>query len=367
MLKSAAAAFLGVEAPVAALRRLRDASTGLDYDKSLWCKIADQGWQGILIDEIHDGSNFGLVGAAVVCEEMGRCLTAAPLVAALMASVAMRQAVPTLAKLWLPRIATGKAILVCAVDEGRKHAPDHITLSTTRTTTGWVLNGIKSAIPDGDSADGFIVAARSSNSDNPSDGISLFLVEAQAAGVITRRVTTADSRSLTALQFEGVEVTREQLIGPLNRGFPALDAVLDVGRLAIAAELSGIAQEVFARTLDYLKQRKQFGRPLSSNQALQHRMSHLYSEIEVLKSVVLAAAQAGEVNLHGAKLLISAAKAKAVYVSRLAVSEAVQLHGGIGMTDELDIGLFMKRARVAAELWGDEYFHLNRFADMEGF
>ncbi len=368
LLRDSATAFIADQSPVSALRRRRDGAAGEGFDARFWAQVAEQGWTGILVSEDDGGVDFGLTGAAILCEAMGRSLAASPfVVSSLIAAVALRRGGGEVAGNWLSRIAAGTAVVALAVDEGRKHAPTSVAATAAPSGAGWILDGAKSFVPDSHLADAFIVVARSDAQAVGEEGLSLFLVEAGDPGLTVERTETLDTREAARLRLDAVPVGPERLIGPLHAGFSVLDSALDAGRLGLAAELSGISQEVFARTLDYVKQRKQFGRTVGSFQAIQHRLAHLYCEIEVLKSVVLAAAHAAGVGLDAAKQQVSAAKAKAEKVAQLAVAESVQLHGGMGMTDELDLGFFMRRVRCASEQWGDRHFHANRFALLRGF
>jgi alkylation response protein AidB-like acyl-CoA dehydrogenase len=359
LLRASAAALLQSEAPVAALRSLRENRPPRGFDDRLWLKMAEQGWLGVLVDEENGGLGLGFGGATILCQAMGRQLAASPFVStSIMATMALQGGpVDRNRRGWLERIVAGQAIVALAVEEGGRHQPDSVTLSETLTDRGWVLSGTKSFVPDGLGADAYLVTARQG------DEVLMLLVDAKAQNLTIEKLEIVDSRGAAGLHFDRVVAAETVSI----RGGAILAQTLDAGRLGLAAELLGISEEVFSRTVDYLKQRRQFGHSLASYQALQHRAGVLYCEIEVLRSVVYAAARAADEDLLAAGDMVSAAKAKAIQVARQAVSEAVQLHGGIGMTDELDIGLFMKRVRVAAETLGNEYFHLDRFALLEGF
>jgi acyl-CoA dehydrogenase len=176
-----------------------------------------------------------------------------------------------------------------------------------------------------------------------------------------------DSHNSARLELSGVEVDADAVLGEVDGGWRLVEGVLDAGRAAVAAESVGLGDEAFERTVDYLKTRRQFGKAIGEFQALQHRAAHLFTELELAKAAVIQALQTLDANPEGAGLIAAVAKAKAGQVATLAVQEAVQLHGGVGMTDELDVGLFMKRARVAQELYGDSNFHAERLARMSGY
>lgn len=367
MLRDSAREYLADKSPVSELRRLRDTKDRDGFSRDLWRGMKDMGWTGMLIDEAHGGSDFGHVGMALVCEEMGRTLAASPFLStAVMAATAIRRGgSEDQKKKWLPAISEAKAIIALAVDEGRKHAPEKTALKAELAGNAFKLNGDKTFVVDGHVADAIIVAARTEGEPGDRNGISLFLVDAKAPGISIERVIGVDSRNNARIRFENV--TAVDALGETGKGFGLLENALNAGRAGVAAELLGVAGESFDRTVAYLKERKQFGKPIGAFQALQHRAAHLFGEIELLRSLVLAACVALDKSPDAAGSAVSAAKYKACEVGRLAVSEAVQMFGGMGMTDEVDIGLFMKRSRAAQEFLGDAYFHADRYAQSQKF
>ncbi|PTM52901.1 acyl-CoA dehydrogenase family protein [Phreatobacter oligotrophus] len=369
MLQDAARGFVSEKAPVAALRKIRDEKIADGFDRGLWRSMAEMGWTGVLVPEDQGGLGFGFVGAGVICEEMGRTLTASPFLStAMMAATALSRAgSPAQKERWLPAIVAGEAVIATAVDEGRRHDPAGTAMRAERHGNGFRLSGTKAYVVDGQAADAVLVAARTAGSAGETGGFSLFLVETATRGLSAERLSTLDSRGAAELTFDGVEVTADAVVGEVDDGFPLLEIVLGAGRAGLAAELSGNAQESFDRTMAYLRERKQFGRTIGAFQALQHRAAHLFCEVEVARSAVLAALQALDADPAGASLAVSVAKSKASSVARLAAQEAVQMHGGIGMTDAIDIGLFMKRMQVASTLYGDADFHADRVARARGF
>lgn len=369
MLKSAARGFLDERAPVKALRQLRDSNDETGYSRDLWKEMAEMGWAGILIEEEHGGSDFGFVGAGVLAEEMGRSLSASPFLStAILATTALRKAASKAHQdEHLPAIAAGDLVMALAVDEGQKHRPAETNLQAEKSGNGYKLTGDKTFVADGHCADQVIVAARTGGSAGEKEGLTLFLIEANRKNLTRERTVMVDARGAARLKFDGVDATGDDIIGQLDGGYEALEGVLNAGRAGLAAELSGSAQQSFDMTIDYLKERKQFGQVIGSFQALQHRAAHLYSEIELMKSATLKALQDLD-NAYGmAGATCSLAKAKAGEVAKLAALEAVQMHGGIGMTDEYDIGFYLKRIRVAQEMFGDSAFHADRLAQMRGY
>lgn len=369
MLRDSARSFLEERAPVAALRKLRDDRMAGGFDRATWAAMAEMGWAGVLVPESHGGLGFGAVGAGVIAGEMGRTLAASPFLStAVMAATALaRSGTPAQQQRWLSQIAAGTAILAPAVDEGRAHAPAGTALKAERHGNGFRLTGEKSMVVDGHVADALIVAARTAGAPGEADGITLFLIDRTAKGVTVEPTLMLDSRPASRIGFAAVEATGADVIGTVDDGLRPLETMLDFGRAGLSAELAGNAAASFDRTLDYLRERKQFGRTIGTFQALQHRAAHLYSEIEIAASAVLNALQALERDGDSAGLAVSVAKAKAAGVARLAAQEAVQMHGGIGMTDAIDIGLFMKRMQVASSLYGDAQFHADRVARARGF
>lgn len=369
MLRDAAHGFLTEKAPVKALRKLRDTNDETGFDRGLWKDMAQMGWAGILIDEDHGGSGFGFVGAGVLAEEIGRTLTASPFMStSILAATALQKAgSKAQQQALLPAIAAGDLVMALAVDEGQKHRPAHTDMRAEKSGNGFKLSGDKTFVADGHVADKLIVAARTGGSAGEEKGVSLFLVDGNANGLTRERTTMVDSRGAARLRFDGVEAIGDDILGTVDDGFSVLDGILNAGRAGLAAEMSGAAQQAFAMTVDYLKERKQFGQTIGSFQALQHRAAHLYSEIELMKSVVLKALQELDENFGIAGITCSLAKAKSGEVAKLAALEAVQLHGGIGMTDEYDIGFYLKRIRVAQEMFGDFAFHADRLAKIRGY
>ncbi len=359
MLRDSARDFLAEQAPVSQLRALRDSADALGFSRDLWRQFAEMGFTGVLVPESQGGLGLGHVEAGVVMEQIGHQLCASPLLASgLVAVTALRQAGSAAQQqLWLPLLASGQAIATLAVDEAAKHKPQGFKTQARRDGDGWLLDGAKSLVLDGHVADLLIVAASL-----PDGKTGLFLVEPGAAGLTVERTVMVDAHNAARLQLQGVRVAGDALLGTPEAGGPALQAALDVGRTAAAAELLGLADEVFDRTVQYLKDRRQFGKQIGEFQALQHRAAHLYSELEISRAALIRAQQSLDTDPHQAGAAVALAKARAGRTATLAVQEAVQMHGGMGMTDAFEIGFFMKRARVLQELWGDANFHLDALA-----
>jgi alkylation response protein AidB-like acyl-CoA dehydrogenase len=369
MLRDSARGFLGKNAPVSHLRALRDRRDETGFSRELWQQFAEMGFTGILIPEAFGGSGLGHVEAGVVMEETGRTLTPSPFLstALLAASALARGGSDAQKREHLPKIADGSLIAALAVDETSKHRPNRITLQAVRSGNGFALRGSKAFVIDGHVADLLIVAARTAGAPGEKDGITLFVVDRKAKGLETERTVMVDAHNAARLDFDSVQIDADAVLGEVDQGWRLLDGVLNVGRAAVAAELTGVGDEAFTRTVGYLKERKQFGRVIGEFQALQHRAAHLYSEIEITRAVVLKALQTLDEDFEQAGPVVAIAKAKAGASATLAVQEAVQMYGGIGMTDEFDIGFFLKRARVGQELFGDANFHADALARLKQY
>jgi len=369
MLRYSARDFMADKAPVSQLRQLRDTKDPIGFSKVVYQNFVDMGFTGVLVPEEFGGTGLGHVEAGIVMEQIGHHLTQSPFLASSIAAVTALLQAGTVAqqKTWLPGLASGAAIATIAIDEKSKHRPTQIALRATPTETGYTLNGAKTFVLNGHVADILIVAARRAGDAGDSEGITLFVLDARAQGVEIERTVMVDSQNAARITFKEVQVGIGAVLGPVDAGWKTLNAALDAARAAAAAELLGLADEVFDRTLKYLKERKQFGRLIGEFQALQHRAALIYCELEITRSLVIHAQQQLDASADEASRAVSMAKARAGRTATLAVQEAVQMHGGIGMTDELEIGFFMKRARVLNELFGDVNFHLDQLASQHGY
>jgi len=358
MLQESAAGFFADKAPVSELRALRDSNDATGYSKPLWAEMAEMGFAGVLVPEAHGGVEMGYMAAGIIAEEMGRNLTASPFLSTtILAATALKThgSSEQQAK-YFSKITSGDTIFALAIDEDSKHNPDGIALQAEPSGNGFKLSGSKTMVVDGHVADHLIVAARTG------EDLTLFLVPADTKGIETERTIMVDSRNAARIDFNDVEVTGEQVLGTVDASKDGLETVLNAGRAVLAAEMLGASSQVFDLTIDYLKERKQFGKIVGEFQALQHRAAHLYCELELARTAVLAALSALDEGRKDTSKIVSMAKAKLGQVAKLAALEAVQLHGGMGMTDEIDVGLYLKRIRVAQELFGDSDFHTQRIA-----
>lgn len=368
-LQNTAQEFLSNNAPVEALRKLRDERDPVGYAPQLWREMVELGWASIILPEQYGGLDFGFLGLGVILEESGRTLTASPLFASAVvgASTILLGGSDQQKEALLPAIAAGELTLALALEESHHHRPTRIATTVTSQGDGLVINGNKCFVLDGHSADKLIVVARSNGELQDQDGLTLVLVDRESAGVTIQRTIMVDSRNAANISFDNVQVGTDAVIGTIDDAWPVLEVVLDRGRIAIAAEMMGYALEAFDRTVEYLKEREQFGVLIGSFQALQHRAAHMQSEIELCRSVLLQALSTVDDAPEQLPLLASLAKAKLNELVKLVTNEAVQMHGGIGVTDELEIGFFLKRARVAMQVFGDTGFHKDRYATLCGY
>ena len=349
MLRDMAREWADNESPTTAFRKLRDAAPAKGFDAEAWSTVGQMGWSGIVIPEEFGGSAFGYLSLGLVLEQLGRNLAVSPLASTAVAATAIVMGGSDAAKSeWLGKLAAGEAVATLAIDEG----PSHLGVSGDKiaaSVSGGTLSGTKKFVAEGDGADVFVVAA--------ADGLYL-VANGEGVSVASRKM--ADSRSHADVTFDGAPA--EKLGGP-----DLTAAIVDRATAVTTAEMLGMAESAFEQTLDYLKQRVQFGQVLSTFQALQHRMAKMKTELELMRSVVEGALEAIDAGRSDVDQAVSLAKAVANDTLRLVSREMVQLHGGVGMTDEYDAGLYLKRSAVLETMWGTASYHRDRFATLNGF
>ncbi|MBS04502.1 MAG: acyl-CoA dehydrogenase [Gammaproteobacteria bacterium] len=369
LIRDQAKAWASEQAPVQKFREMRDSGIESAFTPSTWNEMVDMGWPGMIIPEQYGGSGLGFQTFGLILEETGRQLTASPLFASALVgasgiilggSDAQKQQV-------LPRIADGSAIVTLAVDEGPRHIPSRTSLAAGRTANGFSLSGNKAFVVEGAAATAFIVAARTSGSPGEADGITLFLVPADTDGISRTRLVTVDSRGYANVAFDGVEVSDDVVLGSVDAGAGLLETILDRARAGVAAEMLGTAGQAFDMALEYLKTRVQFGQVIGSFQALGHRAADLFTEMELARSCMEAALQAIDNDADDVALMVSLSKCRTGEFLHHMSNQLIQIHGGIGMTDEFDAGFYLKRARVLENLYGNQAFHRDRFARFSGF
>jgi alkylation response protein AidB-like acyl-CoA dehydrogenase len=369
MLRDSARGLISDKAPVSHLRQMRDAKDAIGFSRDLWKAFADMGFSGLLVPEAFGGSGLGCVEAGVVMEEIGRTLMPSPFLATgvLAASALSRGGSDPQKSQYLPKISEGSLLAALAVDEGAKHRPLQTAMQAVRSGNGFRLKGEKAFVVDGHTADLLIVAARTAGNAGEAKGLTLFLVDPKTKGIAIERTAMVDAHNAARIVFDNAEVDADGVLGEVDQGGALLEGLLNIGRGAVASEMVGLSEEVFGRTVGYLKERKQFGKLIGEFQALQHRAAQLYIDIEITRAAVLKALQALDNHFDKAAGAVAVAKARAGSTATLAVQEGVQMHGGMGMTDQFDIGFFMKRARVCQELFGDSNFHADQLARMKNY
>ncbi|MBF68341.1 MAG: acyl-CoA dehydrogenase [Gammaproteobacteria bacterium] len=369
LIRDQAKAWASEQAPVQEFRAMRDSGVEAGFDAAIWTEIVGLGWPGMIVPEQYGGAGLSYLTFGLVLEEIGRQLTASPLVASALVGAGaiievgsdeQRQTV-------LPHIADGSAIVTLAIDEGPRHDPVGTALSAELGPVGFTLNGAKTFVLEGMSATSFVVAARTSGQPGETQGISMFLVPADAPGLSRTRLVAVDSRGYANLAFEGVEVPQSALMGSLDEGYAALEIILDKARAGIAAEMLGTASQAFDMALEYLKTRVQFGQVIGSFQALGHRAADLFTEMELARSCMEGALQAIDAEADDAAQMVSLSKCRTGEFLHHMSNQLIQIHGGIGMTDEFDAGFYLKRARVLENLLGNQAFHRDRFSRLVGF
>jgi alkylation response protein AidB-like acyl-CoA dehydrogenase len=370
LIAKTAADFAADRSPVSRFRALRDSGDAACFSPELWREMAELGWIGIPFSEKHGGAGMGLAELVVVLEELGRNLAPEPFLSCVaMAGQLLEDAGSEAQQTeWLAPLIEGKKIVTVAYQEaGSRYGHTRVATSAERSGEGWKLRGKKVQVLDGQVADAFIVSARTSGQGDDSDGISLFLVPRDTQGVSVEAQTRVDSRGAAIVEFADVVVPSEAALGELDGGGERLGSVIDRATVALCAEMLGGMSQAFDLTLDYLKEREQFGTRIGTFQGLKHRAARVFMEIELSRSTVMAAARAIDEGSEDAAKLVSLAKARCSDAYVLATNEGVQIFAGVGMTDEYDIGFYMKRARAAELTFGDAAHHRERWARLSGY
>ena len=368
-LRDTAKDFAQERTPVTHFRSLRDNKDENLWDKDIWQEMVNLGWSGILIPEEFGGSDFGVAGISVILQECGKTLTPSPLFSTgvLGAYAISNFGTKEQKEKYLPKIISGEITTALAVDESSHHDPVKTLFKAEQKASNFLLNGKKTFVIDGASADIFIVLARTSGNSGDLAGLTLFVVESSVDGIKKIKLDMADSRNYANIEFNNVECSNEDILGALESGGETVERILDIGRIAMSAEMLGNAESAFETTIEYLKQRKQFGVVIGTFQALQHRAAEMFCEIELTKSAVMAAIHGADENSNELQRLSSLAKTIAGETLNLVSNEAIQMHGGIGVTDEYDLGFFIKRSRVAEQIFGSSTYHTERYANLSGF
>ncbi|MBA58038.1 MAG: acyl-CoA dehydrogenase [Gammaproteobacteria bacterium] len=363
MIRDQAKTWIREESPVEKFRQMRDSGSDLRYVPETWSGMIEMGWPGIIIPEQYGGSGLGYLTFGLVLEEIGRHLTASPLFASALvgASGILIGGNEEQKQNLLPRIADGSAIITLAVDEGPRHDPYRMEMEAKKSGSGFLLEGTKTFVQEGLAATDFIVAAKTKK------GITLFVVPGNEKGISREPINTMDSRGYASLSFSNVQIESTNVLGSLDEGSDLLDRILDCGRAGLSAEMLGTGAQAFDMTLDYLKTREQFGRVIGSFQALGHRAADLFGKMELSRSCMEAALRSLDDQASDIPEKVSLSKAKVGDFLYEMSNQLIQIHGGIGMTDEFDAGFYLKRARVIEACFGNRAFHKDRYARLFGF
>ena len=370
ILAQSARDFVRDRSPVSRARALRDAGDEVGFSRDLWRAMGGLGWPGILIPEDYGGAGMGLADLAVVLEAVGRTLAPEPFLSTVLlgGQLLTRAGTDAQKRTWLPGIAAGEQVVAVAYQEARsRYALHRVATRAAAQGDAWVLSGEKVQVLDGRHADLLIVSARTAGESDDRDGLSLFLVAPDTPGLTVTPQTRVDGRAAALVRLDEVEVGGDALLGPAGHGLSILASVVDLATVGLCAEMLGGLSRIFDDTLAYLKTREQFGVPIGSFQALKHRAARVFMDVELCRSTVMAAARAADAGDTDVPLLVSLAKARCSDAFVLATNEGVQMHGGIGMTDEHDAGLYLKRARAAEMTFGDADWHRARWAALRGF
>ena len=369
LLKDMAKDFFANKAPLSLHRTLRDSKSEEGFSKELWSQMIDMGWPGINISEEHGGLNFGFKGLTILMEEAGRTLVASPLLSTVVLGASAIELGGNEAQKseLLPAIANGELLVALAADEGPHHDPSKTALTAEKDGDAYRLNGRKDFVLDGHVADKIVVLTRTSGSVGSIDGLSLFIVDASSEGVAISPRQMVDHRNASTISFDNARISADNLMGEIDKAGDLVQQILDRGRIALCCEMMGSMQQAFETILDYLRERKQFGQAIGGFQSLQHRAAIMFSDIEQCRSIIVEAIQAVEENRADCAELASTAKAMTNDAFHNISSEGIQMHGGMGMTDECDIGFYLKRARVAEQCLGSTNYHQTRFAEICGF
>lgn len=362
LLVETVAGFVKKQSPVSRFRGLRQDALG--WSPAVWQKLGEFGWLGAAFPEAVGGAGGSFVDAMIVLEQLGAALVPEPFVPALAAGRAiLRAGSAEQQRRWLEPLCAGRSVLALAYAElDSRYATGAPSLTAERDGAGFRLDGKKRFVLAGHAADAIVVSARSQR------GVSLFVVDRETPGLSIEPVQTMDGRRAAMLSFERAAVGGERLLGEEGAGLGALDEAVDVGAAAACAEGVGVMRTVLAMTTEYLRTREQFGVKIGTFQALQHRAVDMFVETELCRStMILAGIKVDDPDEVERQRAVSAAKVQLAAGGKLVTQQAIQLHGGIGITDEHDVGLYFKRMHVLNSIFGDEEHHLARFASLPGF
>ncbi|MEO0615279.1 MAG: acyl-CoA dehydrogenase family protein [Pseudomonadota bacterium] len=343
--------------------RQEAAATDAGFSAERWREFAELGWTAVPFAEEDGGLDGGAVELMLLMEQFGRGLVVEPYLPCIIMAggVLKRLATEDQKATWLADIIGGEKLAALAYAEPQaRYDLNDVAVTATADGDGYVLNGHKTVVLNGGNADMLIVSARTSGERGDTDGISLFVVDASAAGIKRKSYATVDARQAAEIHFEQVRVGADQLLGAAGEGFATLKAVIEDATIAVCAEAVGIMQVLNYKTLEYTKQRVQFGVPIASFQALQHRMVEMFMIFEQTRSLLLHAVMTEEADA-GAEAALHALKIQIGTEGRKLGEEAVQLHGGMGVTWELDVAHYFKRLTMIDTLFGNADHHIEQY------
>jgi alkylation response protein AidB-like acyl-CoA dehydrogenase len=356
---------LDEQCPLDEVRKIAETKEG--YSAAQWKQLGELGFLGLILPESYGGAGLGWADLVVLLEETGRTLFPSPLISTTLAGATLLAAGnEAQRRRWLPGIASGGVVATVAVlEEGDDPAPEGVALRGAADGDGYRLTGDKHFVVDVGQSDLFVVAFRTG--DAP-DALALGLVEASAPGVSRSEVRTLDrTKRMGSLHLDGVRVGADDLLGPAGAAGPALAAHLDRGAAAVTAEMIGALEGALDLTVQYAKDRLQFGSPIGRYQGVKHPLAEIYVDLECLKSLLYYAAWALDESPPDVPRAVSEAKAFGAEALTRAGIDAIQLHGAVGYTAEYDVQLYLKRSKWARPLFGDEQYHYDRLATLGGY
>ena len=347
--------------------RRKLAASELGFSARYWQEFAELGLLGLNVPEEAGGMNGTPVETMIVMHEFGRGLVLEPFLSTAVVAAALigkTGSEPQQAQ-WLGAIAAGsKRLALATLEPGARFDLWQVGTQAEKSASGFLLNGRKCVVLNGDSADALIVSARTGGGESERDGITLFLIDANADGVHIKGFPNIDGLRSAEITLTKVAVSRDAVIGEVDRGYEPLERAVDTGVAALCAEAVGCMEKLLEVTAEHLRTRKQFGRAIGSFQALQHRIAEMAIAIEQARSCAyLAAARVQEANASERRKAVSAAKALVGRCGRFVGEQAVQLHGGMGMTDELAVGHYFKRLTCIDMTWGDTEHHTELYGE----
>ena len=365
MLRRSAREFLENECPRTHVREMMEDAKG--YSPELYRKMAELGWMGLIFPEDCDGMGAGFVDLSVLLEEMGRALLPGPFFASVVLGglTIANEGTDAQKRRLLPPIANGEAQMTLAyLEASAREDAEGVTLAAKRDGDAFYLTGQKMFVPDAHVSDHMLVAARTANGATPEQGVTMFVVDSRAPGVSITPLRVTDGSKLCDVKFENVRLPVEDLVGVVNEGWPLLNRARVLGMAGLCSSMVGGAQMVMEMSVQYAKDRVQFGRPIGSFQVIKHKCADLLVAVESAKSVAGYAAWAVDHDTKDAPLAASMAKAWCSDAYRFVTREAIQIHGGIGFTWDHDLHLYFKTAKKDEVLFGDADYHRELVAQM---